>query len=196
MANFPAGNHEPRLLPLIGQLAEGASGPAAGEVAGEVAALAAALCAAAADRSRDCWPEAAGVRAQALSLCRRALAVAERNAVAYAQARAALASRGAGAESSEARDHHLGTQVRLAAVPPLAIAEIAADVAHLAGEIADHGAPEHRADAVVAVRLAAAAASAAAHLVEVNLVAGADEKLPARARRHAAAAAACADRLA
>src|SRR5947208_16373528 len=74
MPNFLTGSQEPRLLPLIGQLAEGASGPAAGEVAGEVAALAAALCGAAADRSRAEWPEAPGVRAQALSRGPHALA--------------------------------------------------------------------------------------------------------------------------
>jgi formiminotetrahydrofolate cyclodeaminase len=194
MSKLVTSPEPPGLLPLIGMLAESKEGPAAGEVAGEVAALASALCAAAADRSRDCWAEAGGARAQALSLCRRALAYAERNAEAYAHARAALAARGG--EPSPQRDHRLGVEVRLAADPPLEIASLAADIAHLAAEVADHGAPDHRPDAVVAARLAAGAASAAAHLVEVNLVASADPELPSRARRYAANAAESAERCA
>ena len=174
----------PRLDPMLASLAEepvdGDVYPAGGAVAALVAALAASLTSAAADRSRAGWAEAGGVRSQAQALRRRATVLAQRDADAYAAARKALAER--------AGDFELGTAVREAAGPPLELAASAADIAALACAVAEHGAGDVRADAVVAACLAAAAAGAAEHLVRINLVVGGDEQLAARARAFAQAA--------
>ncbi len=176
---------------LTAPLAEGDTDPAGGPVAAIVAALAASLVAAAADRSRDQWDGAPGARAQAQALRRRALTLAEGDADAYADARAALAERG-GAGDAQARNARIGEAVSLAAFVPLHIGATAGDVAQLASEMATHGTAEVRADAAIAAMLAAGAARAAAQLVEVNLVAGADEQLVAIARSRAEAALAAA----
>ena len=76
----------------------------------------------------------------------------------------------------------------LAGHVPLEIGAAAGDVAQLATEIAAHGSADVRADAAIAAILAAGAARAAAQLVEINLVAGADEQLVTLARRLAEAA--------
>jgi formiminotetrahydrofolate cyclodeaminase len=173
---------------LTAPLAEGGAEPAGGPIAGVIAALAASLAAAVADRSRADWEGAAGARAQAQALRRRALALAAGDVDAYAGARAALAQRGDAADP-RVRDVRLGDAVALAAQAPLQIAATAADIAQLACDVATHGSGELRADAVIAALVAEAAARAAAHLVEINLVAGADEQLVALARRQADAAA-------
>lgn len=181
---------------LTERLARTGREPAGGPVAAAVAALAAALASAAADRSRGNWDEAGGARAQAEALRRRLLALAERDAAAYAEARAALAGRGGagggGSGGGGGGDARLGEAVRLAAVAPLEIGAGAADVAELAAMITRHGAGEIQADAAIAAVLAAAAARAAAHLVEINLVAGADPELVAQARERARTAQAAA----
>jgi formiminotetrahydrofolate cyclodeaminase len=169
---------------LTEPLAEGDADPAGGAVAAVAAALAASLAAAAADRSRDEWDEAAGARAQAQALRRRALVLAREDADAYANARAALAERG-GPGDPASRDARIGDAVTVAAQLPLRIGATAADIAQLAGEIASRGNADVRADAAIAAAIAAGAARGAAHLVEINLVAGADEQLVARARRQA-----------
>jgi methenyltetrahydrofolate cyclohydrolase len=180
---------------LADRLAESDAYPASGAVAAWVAALAASLAAAAADRSRAQWDEAGGARAQAQALERLATQLAERDAAAYAVARQALAQGREGsepgqtAEDQEARDWRLGVAVEQAAGPPLELAARAADIAELAATVADHGADDVRADAVVAAVLAAAASRAAARLVEVNLVVGGDKHPAALARRYARAAA-------
>lgn len=163
-----------------------------GPVAGRVTALSAALAASAADRSRGDWEEAAGARAQALALEQFALALAERDAADYAVARTALANRGQGRAEDERRDWLLGRAIAGAAVAPLRLAACAADVAELSALIAVHGASDVAADAAVASMLAAGAAAGASHLVEVNLVAGANAELLAQARAHAQRAAAAA----
>lgn len=172
---------------LTEPLAEGDADPAGGAGAGIVAALAASLAAATADRSRKQWEGAGGARAQAQLLRRRALALAEKDADAYAAARAALTERGGTGDPIE-RDMKIGDAVSEAAQVPLQISATAADIAQLAGEIATHGNAEIRADAAIAAILAAAAAEAAAHLVEINLIAGADRELVALAQRRAQAA--------
>jgi formiminotetrahydrofolate cyclodeaminase len=169
--------------------------PISGAVAALVTALAASLAAAAADRSRVDWDEAGGVRAQAQALRRRAVELAERDAVAYALAREAFAQRGdatqptAAANDQQERDWRLGDAVERAAEPPLQLAATAADVAELARGIADRGAGDVRADALIAAGLAAAAARAAAHLVRINLVVGGDQQPAALAQSYAETAA-------
>ncbi len=163
--------------------------PASGVVTGIVVGLAASLLAVAADRSREAWPGAAGAVAQAVALRRRGHALAQDNSLAYHDARVALAGGSASAGGAAQRDWAIGRAVAAAADPPLALAGTADDVAQLALALAGHGAAEVRADCVAAAQLAAGAAASAAHLVEVNLVAGADPQRSGRARRHAHSAA-------
>jgi formiminotetrahydrofolate cyclodeaminase len=181
---------------LARRLAEDDAEPPGGAIAALVAAWAAALAAAAADRSRDGWDGAAGARAQAQSLHTRALRLLERGTRAHAEAMETLAGRGRGAhpdaERAEVRDWRLGQAVKQAAEPPLELSACALTVAQLAQLIASHAAGEVRADAAVAAQLAAAAAKAGAHLVEINLVVGGDRQPAAHARELAEAAAAAA----
>jgi methenyltetrahydrofolate cyclohydrolase len=181
---------------LVGRLAEGDVEPPGGAIAALVAAWAAALAGAAADRSREHWDGAAGARAQAQSLRTRALRLLERGARAHAEAMDTLAGRGrpAGSDSERAqlRDWRLGEAVKQAAEPPLELSACALSVAQLAQLISAHAAGEVRADAAVAAQLAAAAASAGAHLVEINLVVGGDRRPAVHARQLAEAAASAA----
>lgn len=187
MSELPAQLADQHVAEVLELLAGDGTRPAGGPAAAIVAGLAATLAAAAADRSREEWPEAAGTRAQALALRRRILDLASEDAAAYAAARTALANRG-GEGDVEIRDAQLGEAVRLAADVPLQIGAVAGDVAALAALVASHGAPDVQTDAAIASLLAAAAAQAAARLVEINLVAGADPELVARARSRADAA--------
>lgn len=183
---------------LARRLMEADVEPPGGAIAALVAAWAAALAAAAADRSRKGWDGAAGARAQAQSLRTRALRLVKRGTLAHAQAMETLAERSArgdaGAERSQARDWRLGQAVRQAAQPPLELSACALSVAQLAELISSHAAGEVRADAAVAAELAAAAARAGAHLVEINLVVGGDRQPAVHARELAEAAAAAAAR--
>jgi formiminotetrahydrofolate cyclodeaminase len=163
--------------------------PASGVITGIVLGMAASLLAVAADRSRPVWPGAPGAVAQAQALQRRAGLLAQSNSEAYDFARAALTGVAVPAGTPEQRDWAIGRAVAAAADPPLALAACADDVAHLALALADHGAAEVRADVVAAAQLAAGAAASAAHLVDVNLVVGADETRTGRAHRHAGSAA-------
>ena len=120
-----------------------------------------------------------GLAAQAAALERRACALAEANAVAFA---AAL-------ESLRSDDHPgLGLRMTAAAEVPGRIAEAAADVAELALALSREGSEDLRPDAVIAATLAEAAAAAAAHLVAVNLVVGEGDPRAAAARAAADAA--------
>jgi methenyltetrahydrofolate cyclohydrolase len=176
-------------------LATGDADPAGGAVLALVATWAASVVAAAADRSRSGWDGAAGAVAQAHALRRRSLALAERAVDAYEVARAVLAERHSVADpgQGDARDWRLGQVVRRAAEPPLELAACALDIAELSQLVASHAADEIRTDAVIAAMLAAGAARAAAHLVEINLVVGGEKQLAALARSHADAATAAAD---
>lgn len=200
MKNLPSMAEPVQTTPLraIAALAEELDGgiyPGGGMVAALVACMAASLVAAAADRSRESWPDAGGVRAQAQALRRRALDLAERDAAAYALAREALGQRhreavpGSVADDQAARDWRLGTAVERAAEPVLELAASAADIAELAAAVALRGAADVRADALVAAQLAAAATHAAAQLVQVNLVVG-DRQPGVLARGYSEAAAA------
>jgi formiminotetrahydrofolate cyclodeaminase len=191
MAEFATLRLDPLIAALTDNAAEGHANPVGGAVAALVTGLAASLAAAAAGASRAQWDEAAGARAQALALRRRAVDLAERDAVAYAAARQALAARGLGVGTDEAptseqtRHWELGGAVRSAAEPLLELAATAADLAQLAVVIALRGADDVRADAVIAALLAAASADGAARLVQVNLVVGGGQELAVRARQYA-----------
>lgn len=172
---------------LLDAVAADSLTPASGTVAGLVAAMAAALTAMAARRSADVWAEAPGAVAQAEQLRRRAAPLAEATADAYAEAAVMLE------EEATGRDHELGRALSRAAEVPLRIAQLAADVAALAKDVADCGDPAVRADATAAALLAQAAARSAAHLVEINLGAGPEDLRVLSAQALAAAASAWAD---
>jgi formiminotetrahydrofolate cyclodeaminase len=151
--------------------------PGSGWVAGVSAALAAGLVVKVASRSES-WADAEGVRAQALELRDRLLALAGQDARAYEHALSAL----------EQRDSSLRRALVRAAEVPLAMAESSADVSFLAADCAERADVAERADASAAAALAAGAARAAARLVEVNLTALPGDERVARAERAAAAA--------
>ena len=124
--------------------------------------------------------EASHLRAlagEAGQLRRRLLAAADEDADAYGRV---LAARDPAARA-RALDQ--------ASEPPLAIAEVAAEVAEAAAETARAGTWAFRADAVVAAALAATAAGAGAELVGTNLAAAQGDPRLDRARAAAARAA-------
>jgi len=141
-----------------------------GPLAAHVTAAAAELLAAIARASKDSWPEAGGVAAQAESLRDRVAPLAEMTAQAYEHALAA-----------EGGDYELGRAYARAAEPPLRIAEAATAVSELAAHVAEYALPALRADAVSAGLVAAGCARAAAELVAVNLTMSAQDQRVRRA---------------
>ena len=100
----------------------------------------------------------------------RLLRAADADAQAYAQVTEAREAAGRARALARAAD------------PPLAIAECAAEVAEAAAEIARAGSWAFSADAIVAGKLAMAAAQGGAELVAANLAAHAGDPRPGRAR--------------
>ena len=143
------------------------------------------------------WDEAGGIAAQALGLQARAAPLAHADAEAWEDALGALRGAGAGGgdDGAPRRDHVLERKLERAAVVPLEIAALGADIAELAAVAGERCDGAYRADAAAAAALAAGGARAAAHLVEVNLgVQEGDERL-AEARRSEQAADEAAERL-
>jgi formiminotetrahydrofolate cyclodeaminase len=160
---------ELRVREFLDEIAAEGRTPGGGSAAALVTAIAAGLLAKVARGSRDTWPEAAGITAQAECLRDRATPLAQADAEQYEAALRARAE--TGDEQDERRDFALGQAYAKAAEPPLEIVRTANDVAQLAIVVAENGEPALRADAVTAALLAAAAASSAAELVAVNLTA-------------------------
>jgi formiminotetrahydrofolate cyclodeaminase len=156
-----------RLTEFLDALAAGEPAPGGGSAAALAVAMAAALARSVARQSRDVWPDAGGVIAQAEALGRRVAPLADRDARAYEEALRTIAERGAIAAG--ARDAKLAEVLGRAAEAPLEIGQAAADAAELAAEAAEHGAPDVRADAVAGALLAEGAARIAATLVRINL---------------------------
>ena len=178
------------LRELLDDFAAEGRTPGGGSVAALVTALAAALLAKIA-RTSTAWSEGRGIAAQAESLRDRAAPLAQTSAEEY---EAALREReDEGGPTGERRDFALGRAYARAAEPPLQIARIAADVAELSIFVARNGDPAFHADAVTAALLAAAAASAAAELVRVNLTASAGDERVREAGRLAENAARAAE---
>jgi formiminotetrahydrofolate cyclodeaminase len=125
--------------------------------------------------------------AQAQALVTRLERLGEADGHAFAAARAALPS-AAPTPSDDRRDFALGKALDRAAAIPLEIAEGCADVAALAHSLAALAEPGSVADVEAAAFLAAGAAKAAAHLVEVNLGVLSDDERAIRARAAAATA--------
>ena len=168
-----------RLADVLDAIASPAPTPAGGSVTALTVGMAAALLEMAAEASRGCWSEAAGIRAQAEALRLRSGPLAQAVARAYEEALAALDV--AREPAPEARDAEIGDALARAAEVPLEIAAAASDAAALGVLVAERGEPSVRGDAVVATVLAEAAARAAAHLVEINLTTTADEDARLRA---------------
>ncbi|HET8607555.1 MAG TPA: cyclodeaminase/cyclohydrolase family protein [Gaiellaceae bacterium] len=171
---------------LLDLLARRGRGPAVGSAAALVAATAAALVAKAARGSGD-WKDAPAAAAQAEALRARTAPLAQADADAYAAAVARLDE--PGETDAGRRDFQLGRALDAAALIPTRIAAASADVAALAAEVAEHGNPDLRPEAVGAALLAEAAARTAAHLVAVNLAVGAEDDRVREAEGHAEAAA-------
>src|SRR5437764_1087113 len=114
--------------------------------------------------SRDSWPDAAGVAAQAVEIAERCPELAREDARVWQSALQTIrlvVENGAGSrEGGELRELLEGS-----AEVPVAIAEAAADVATLAALAAMYGDGAFTADAVSAALLAQACARVAKHLV-------------------------------
>jgi formiminotetrahydrofolate cyclodeaminase len=170
-----------RVDELLNAFAAGEPDPGSGSAAALVVAMAAGLVARAARSSREEWREAGGAAAQAEALRARATPLADADALVYREARARLAR-------TEGADHTLAASLDRAAEIPLEITRIGADVAALGREVCARCDPALRPDVLGAVVLAAAAAQAAAHLVEANLTVADDDPRVREANAHADAA--------
>lgn len=168
-------------------VAAAAPTPGGGAVAGLTAALAAGLAAMVARYSSaagDFDPAAAATRADELR--RTAQRLADDDVEAY-RAYLDLVK----APDPAARKAALDA----AADIPLALAEVAVEVAELGELLVECGNPRLRPDALTAVQLGSAVAASAAALVGANLRARPDDPRPARAAELAAAAGAAAARV-
>jgi formiminotetrahydrofolate cyclodeaminase len=169
-------------LPLrefLDRLAAEEPSPAGGSAAALGVAMGAALIAKVAKASTG-WPEAGAVAAQAERLRRRTAPLAQSDADVYEEALAALHL--PEQLEPEVRDMAIGQVLARAAEIPLVIAEAGADVACLAAEVAERGAPERRGDAIAAALIGEAAARAAANLVAINLTVTPEDVRVLRAR--------------
>jgi formiminotetrahydrofolate cyclodeaminase len=165
---------------FLDRIASAEPAPAGGSVAAVAVAMAAGLVAMAARLAHE-WPKADEVvdRAEALRSKMTTLALADEDA--YAKVIEALRL----PPDSPSRDAEVAAALSGAADVPLAVAEAAAEVAVLAGLVAQEGNDRLRGDALVAAELAEAGARGAAELVAINL-AGREDPRVRRARDIAA----------
>ncbi len=177
-----------RIDDFLDRLAEGGRAPGGGSAAALAVAFAASLVTMVARCSRGSWDDATGVAAQSLAIKERAAQLARTDADAWQEASAALREAGTD-DGAEGRNRMLEEKLGRAAAVPLEIAELGADAAALAALVGEYCEGAYRADAAAAAALASGGASAAAHLVQVNLtVQEGDERLKrARASEQAAA---------
>ena len=168
---------ELQLGDFLDRLSADGLAPGGGSAAALTVAFSARLVAMVA-RSTLAWEEAAGVAAQANAIGERAVELAHTDGRVWEDALTALRDAEAGAEDDPRRDFALEQKLEAAAAAPLEIASLGADAAALAALAGERGDATYRADAAAAAALAAGGASAAAHLVRVNLgVRSADPRL-------------------
>jgi formiminotetrahydrofolate cyclodeaminase len=160
--------------------------PAGGSATAAVVAIAAALLEKAAKLSTARWAGAEASLERAMALRVRAEALVEADANAYMAFVEAL--RAAKGLVGDARERTIGPAHAATVEVPLAIANLGAETVELARELAAHGNPNLRADAMVAATIAAAAAAAAARLIAVNLSGTRGDPRLDEARRSAQAA--------
>lgn len=161
---------EETVAAFLAALAAPLPAPAAGSALALVGALAAGLVEKSARLSTGHWARAAETADRSEALRARLGPLAREDAQAYTVTLTALRAAGGDPELRAAA-------LALAADTPLAIAEAAAEVAHLAAALALHGNPTLRTDAQTAALLAEAATRSAAALVETNLDGSADERI-------------------
>jgi methenyltetrahydrofolate cyclohydrolase len=161
--------------------------PAGGSAAAAAVAMAAGLVEKAARLSSEQWIGAANVGKRAAVLRKLATILVDADANAYTDyVKAVHAARGL--HTAERERIIAPARARIVDVP-LAVVRSAAEVAELAAQMAEHGNPKLRSDAIVAVELAAAGAQSAATTLAANLKTSKDarlleaRRLSARARR-------------
>ena len=181
-----------RVGDLARLVADSPVAPGGGTVAAVTVALSAGLVVKAARAAGGDWADAGGTAAQATLLSRRALAAGSTSGQMFTEAVALLQS----ATGSGEQDIDLGDALARAAEVSLTIVGIAADVAALAAEMAEHGGITLRPECVTACVLAEAGCVAAAHLVEINLGLVAGDARLARCTAELAQARSARDRVA
>lgn len=159
---------ELRLGELLDRLSADGLAPGSGSAAALTVAFAARLVSMVA-RCSTTWAEASGVAAQANAIGERAVGLAHTDGRVWDDALSALRDAEAAAVDDPRRDFDLERKLEAAAAAPLEIAALGADAAELAALAGEHCDGTYRADAAAAAALAAGGATAAAHLVRVNL---------------------------
>lgn len=177
---------------LLDGIASETPAPGGGSVSALVVAMAAGLVAMAARFSIGPWDEAEATVERADELRRTTAPLAPGDSAAYEEVLTAM--RLPTNLEPEVRNKTIGNALARAAEIPLEIAGRAARVAELAAQVAEHGNPNLRGDAVAGALLAAGAARASANLVEINLGTTASDPRVAIARARVAAAREAADR--
>lgn len=151
---------------LLESLAARTAAPAGGSAAGLTVGLAAALCAMAARFSERSLETAGEIAEAADRLRRRAVELADEDARAYSDV---LAARRLPADTPVAeREAALAAALSSATAVPLELAEIGGEIGLLATKVASEGNPNLLGDALIAMLLAEAAASAASTIAEIN----------------------------
>ena len=176
----PSGFSSQTVAEFCETVAAQTSAPGGGSVAAIVTAFAASLTAMTARFATEEWEDAPGAVAQAEALRARVLPLADEDARAYESF--LLARRMSDEFDPAVRDAAIGEALSRAADVPLAIAEVALDVASLAADLTECGNPNLRGDAATAALLAVAAVRATANLVEVNLATREGDERVKRAR--------------
>jgi formiminotetrahydrofolate cyclodeaminase len=162
---------------LLDRLSADGLAPGGGSAAALTVAFAARLVAMVA-RCSPTWNDAAGILAQANAISERAVELAHTDGRVWEEALVALRDAEADAKDDPKKDFALERKLEAAAAAPIEIASLGADTAALAALAGEHGEATYRADATAAAALAAGGATAAAHLVRVNLgVRSADPRL-------------------
>jgi methenyltetrahydrofolate cyclohydrolase len=157
---------------LLEKIASKEPAPASGSACGAVVAAAAALVEKSARLSTKQWEGAGGALQRAHALRVESFELIEEDAQAYLAFVAAVRAH-KDFETAHARTVDV----------PLRMTRAAAEVAELAVQLANHGNPNLRADAVVAATLAAAAAESGLTLIAVNLGDAAEDTRLTEARR-------------
>lgn len=158
---------EQPLEEFLDRLASDEPAPGGGSAAAVTAAMAAGLVAMAARLSSGRVDDADGIAETADGIRRRALTLADEDAVAYAGVLAAY--RRAREEDLDGRRGEIRAALEAATAVPLETAGLAAEASVLGGRLVEAGNPNLKGDANAAVQLAGAAARAAARLVEINV---------------------------
>jgi formiminotetrahydrofolate cyclodeaminase len=164
-----------RLAALLDGLASDRPVPASGSAAAAVIAMASALLEKVARLSAAKWASADAALEEAHALRLRAEELVEADANSYMAF--VEAQRSAKDVQGKARERAVAPARAATIDVPLAIARLGAEAVELADSLAENGNPNLRADAMVAATLAAAAATAAARLVAVNLSGTRDPRL-------------------